>query len=337
MRYDAIHMGRSCIDLYSNDIGAPFEEITGFSAYVGGSPTNISVGARRLGLETALLTAVGEDPVGDFVLRFLKDEGVDVSYVPRKPGRRTSAVILGIEPPDRFPLVYYRENCADAALSVDDVDACPIADAKVFQFAGTNLSVEPSRTATLYAAEVAREAGVTIVLDLDFRADQWPDPRAFGVAVRASLPNVDIVLGTADEIRAAVLTDRGAVSVTDSQVSDARIAGDVDRGVRLLMERGPRIVVEKIGAEGARVHERSESGVRTDPAAGFPVDIVNVLGAGDAFGAGFIYGLVNGWDPVRSSRWGNVCGAIVVTRHGCSKFMPTLAEVEAFVEERGGL
>ena len=109
--YDVITMGRSSIDLYSNDIGAPFVEITSFAAYVGGCPTNISVGTRRLGLRSALLTAVGDDQVGNFILHFLRREGVETEFIPRKPGYRSSAVVLGIEPPDRFPLTYYRENC----------------------------------------------------------------------------------------------------------------------------------------------------------------------------------------------------------------------------------
>src|SRR5919201_6670884 len=155
-------MGRSSIDLYSNDLGAPFPEITSFAAYVGGSPTNISVGARRLGLRSALLTGVGDDPVGDFVLRFLAENGVETRYVVRKPGRRTSAVVLGIEPPDRFPLVFYRDNCADIELTVDDVLAAPLGDVRVFQFAGTNLSREPSRSATLFGAERAGGAGARI-------------------------------------------------------------------------------------------------------------------------------------------------------------------------------
>ena len=151
--YDSLHMGRSSIDLYSNDVGAPFEEITSFAAYVGGSPTNISVGGRRLGLKTALLTGLGEDPVGDFILHFLNQEGVETRFSPRKPGHRTSAVVLGIEPPDKFPLVYYRDNCADIELTIDDVLAAPVADSRVLQFAGTNLSKEPSRSATMFAAE----------------------------------------------------------------------------------------------------------------------------------------------------------------------------------------
>jgi len=332
--YDTFHMGRSSIDLYSDDIGAPFVAITRFAAFVGGSPTNISVGARRLGLRSALLTAVGADPVGDFVLHFLDKEGVETRYIPRKPGRRTSAVLLGIEPPDRFPLVYYRDNCADAELTIDDVLAAPIAQSKVFQFAGTNLAKEPARSATLFAAELARRNGVCVVLDLDFRPDQWHDPRAFGVAVRAALHTVDIVIGTDDELKATTLTDLSQVTVSHSQVSDARVAGDAEAAVQAILARGVQAVVRKRGAQGAQVY--LPAGVVVDAPA-FPVEVVNVLGAGDAFAAGLIYGYVHGWDWYRSARLANACGAILVTKQGCANFMPTLAEAMAFVESRGGL
>src|SRR5437879_2072167 len=166
LSYDLITMGRSSIDLYAHDVGASFVDIKSFAAYVGGSPTNIAVGAQRLGLRTAVLTAVGEDPVGDFILKFLKDEGVETKFIPRKPGTRTSAVVLGIEPPDKFPLVYYRDNCADNQLSIDDVLATPL-DCRVFEFSGTGLSREPSRSANLFAAEQAKASGATVLLDLD--------------------------------------------------------------------------------------------------------------------------------------------------------------------------
>src|SRR5438034_428709 len=146
--YDILTMGRSSIDLYSNDVGAPFEQISSFAAYVGGCPTNISVGTRRLGCRSALLTAVGEDKVGDFIVHFLRKEGVETQFVPRKPGRRSSAVILGIQPPDRFPLTYYRDNCADVELTIDDILAAPIADSRVLLISGTGLSREPARSAT---------------------------------------------------------------------------------------------------------------------------------------------------------------------------------------------
>lgn len=332
--YDSLHMGRSSIDLYSNNVGAPFVEIESFAAYVGGSPTNISVQGRRLGLKTALLTAVGVDPVGDFLLNFLQNEGVATQYIARKPEHRTSAVILGIEPPDRFPLVYYRDRCADIELTIDDVLSSPVTECAVFQFAGTNLSRDPSRTSTLFAAETARAAGAKIVFDLDFRPDQWHDSRAFGVAVRSALRLVDVVIGTEDEINAAMLADTTQLRLTHSQVSDTKVHGDTRAIIEALLTMGPTAVVEKIGAQGARVH--LADGTIID-APGFPVEVYNILGAGDAFGGGFIYGYVHGWDWRRAARLGNACGAIVVTKHGCANFMPTLDEVMAFVEPYGGL
>jgi len=321
------------MDLYSNDVGVDFVHIKSFAAYVGGSPTNMSVGCSRLGLKSALLTAFGEDPVGDFVVHFLTKEGVDIRFSPRKRGRHTSLVLLGIEPPDKFPIVFYRDNCADTALEIDDVLAAPIGDSRVFQFAGTNLSREPSRSATLFAAELAKKTATPVVLDLDFRPDQWNDPRAYGIAVRSALHCVDIIMGTEDEINAAMLTDPHGVRLTHSQMTDARVIGNTTEHVGGLMEQGPRMVVEKRGKDGCRVHQRGSAAMDVP---GFPVTVQNILGAGDAFGAGFLYGFVKGWDLWKAARLGNACGAIVVTRHGCSISMPFWKEVMVFVDERGG-
>jgi 5-dehydro-2-deoxygluconokinase len=302
-------MGRSSIDLYANDVGAPFVEIKSFAAYVGGSPTNISVGARRLGLKTAVLTGLGQDPVGDFILHFLNNEGVDTQFSPRKPGHRTSAVVLGIEPPDKFPLVYYRDNCADIELTIDDVLAAPVADSKIFQFAGTNLSKEPSRSATMFGAELAQRVGTEVVFDIDFRPDQWHDPRAFGVVVRSILPQVDIVIGTEDEINATMLSDVGQMSLTHSQVSDTKVSGDIEQAIETLLTLGPKVLLQKRGSDGVRVHLKQEDGaIKQIDAPGFPVDIYNILGAGDAFGAGFIYGRARGWDWYKAARLGNGSG-----------------------------
>ena len=331
--YDILSMGRSCIDLYANDIGVPFPEIKTFAAYVGGCPTNISVGTRRLGLRAALLTAVGVDPVGDFVLNFLNKEGVVTDFIPRKPGRRTSAVILGIEPPDKFPLVYYRDNCADIELTVDDVRSAPVADSRVLLTSGTGLSREPSRGSTFFAAEQARLSGTKVVLDLDFRPDQWYDPRAYGLTLRSFLPLVDIILATADELKAAALQEQIRVSVEHSQVSGARVAGDVRKAIDVALAAGPEAIALKRGGEGTSVYLRSGEVIE---ASTFPVQIYNVLGAGDAFASGFLYGYLKGWDWYRSARMGNACGGIVVTRHGCANFMPYENEALQFVEERGG-
>ena len=335
--YDVIPMGRSSIDLYSNDIGAPFVEITSFAAYVGGCPTNISVGTRRLGLHSVLLTAIGDDQVGNFIVHFLQREGVETRFIPRKPGYRSSAVVLGIEPPDRFPLTYYRENAADIQLTIDDVLAAPIADSRVLLIAGTDLSKEPSRSATLFAAEMARQAGTTVALDIDFRPDQWDDPRAFGVTLRSALRLVDIVIGTDDEINAAMLTNPAQISLTHSQISDARVTGDIDAAISALLSLGPRVLAQKRGAAGSRVHLVSNGGLTSQiDVPGFPVEVQNILGAGDAFASGLLCGFVKGWDWYKAARLANACGAILVTKHGCANFMPTYDEVTAFIQDHGG-
>jgi 5-dehydro-2-deoxygluconokinase len=330
-------MGRSSIDLYSNDIGAPFVEITSFAAYVGGCPTNISVGTQRLGLRPALLTAVGEDQVGNFILHFLRKEGVETDFIVRKLGRRSSAVVLGIEPPDRFPLTYYRDNCADNELTINDVLAVPIASSHGLLVTGTGLSKEPSRSATLFAAEVAQQAHVPVVLDIDFRPDQWDDPRSFGVVLRSLLRLVDIVVGTDDEINAAMLTDAGQIRLTHSQVSDAHVSGDITVAIQALLALGPKVLAQKRGATGASVHLASNQGCYEQiDVPGFPVEVSNILGAGDAFASGFLYGFIKEWDWYKTVRLANACGAILVTKHGCANFMPTYDEVMGFIEAHGG-
>ncbi len=332
--FDLLTMGRSSIDLYSNDIGVPFERITSFAAYVGGSPTNIAVGAGRLGLRTALLTAVGDDKVGDFILDFLNREGIETSYIPVKPGRRSSAVVLGIEA-DAFPLVFYRDNCADMEITIADVLATPVTEAAALEVSGTGLSREPSRSATFAAVEIAARAGRTVYLDLDFRADQWHDPRAYGLAVRSLLPWVTVALGTEEEINAAMLKDPDDIVIRDQQVSAPEIRGDVEANINaMLAGRGAlEALVVKRGDRGCTVHLL---GGATLEVPGFPVEVMNVLGAGDAFAAGFIYGRSKGWDWYRSGRMGNACGAIVVTRHGCANFMAYEEEALAFIESHGG-
>jgi 5-dehydro-2-deoxygluconokinase len=185
----------------------------------------------------------------------------------------------------------------------------------------------------MFGAEVAAAAGTEVVFDIDFRPDQWHDPRAFGVVVRSALRSVDIVIGTEDEINASMLTDPAQMRLTHSQISDTKVAGDTERAIRNILSYGPKAVVEKVGSRGARVHLASGEVI---DAPGYPVEIYNILGAGDAFGAGFLYGYLHGWGWRKAARLGNACGAIVVTKHGCANFMPTYEEVTAFVAERGG-
>ena len=215
--------------------------------------------------------------------------------------------------------------------------ATPIADSHALLITGTGLSKEPSRSATLFAAEVARQAGTTVMLDIDFRPDQWHDARAFGTTLRSALRLVDIVVGTDDEINAAMLTDTSQVSLTHSQISDARVSGDINIAIQELLGLGPRVLAQKRGAAGSTVHLVSNGSPATQiEAPGFPVEVSNILGAGDAFASGFLYGFVKGWDWYKAARLGNACGAILVTKHGCANFMPTYDEVMAFIQGHGG-
>src|SRR5262245_17913228 len=313
--FDVLTMGRSSIDLYAHQIGVPMTEVTSFDAYVGGCPTNIAVGTRRLGLRSTLLTAVGQDEVGDFILKFLERETVDTRFIPRKRGYRTSAVLMSIQPPDKFPLTFYRDNCADRQLSMEDVDRAPIGDAETIVLTGTGLSHEPSRSATMHAAVRARSASTRVIVDVDYRPDQWPDRRAFAAQVQQLLCHAHLAVGTEEELTAA----SDGLAVNDAV---ARVLGC-----------GVEALVLKRGAEGSSVYSRNGSRIDVAP---FPVEVLNVLGAGDAFASGFIYGLRQGWSLARAARVGNATGAIIVTRHGCANFMPTWAEVEAFVGGRGG-
>ncbi len=313
--YDVLAIGRSSIDLYAHQIGVPITEVTSFDAYVGGCPTNISVGTRRLGLRSALLTAVGEDQVGDFVIAFLEKEGIETAFIPRKPNHRTSAVILTIQPPDRFPLTYYREGCADRELTCDDVRAAPVEDSAIVVVSGTGLTHEPSRSATLFAAERASAAGKDVFVDLDYRPDQWGSRADYAAAVQRLLSRSSIAVGTEEEIVAAADED------------------DLAKAIARVLGSGPETLIVKRGASGATIHTPGGS---TRPVPAFPIVVLNVLGAGDAFASGLITGLRRGLPLERAVRMGNAVGAIVVTRHGCANFMPTEAEVEEFVASKGG-
>ncbi len=326
-------MGRSSIDLYSQEPGTPFEEISGFNAFVGGSPLNISVGCSRLGLRASLLTAVGKDKVGDFILNFLKKEKVNTDHIPVIDGSRSSAVILGIEPPDKFPLVYYRDNAADSQLTIDHVLAAEIEKSRLLQISGTALNMEPTRSAAFLAAEIARSDGIPVLLDLDFRADQWHDIRAFGVTARAFLNHTDIVLGTEEEILATYLRDISQLTIEHQQISAPDIKGDIQEAISQVLKTGIKAFIMKTGSRGAAVYLPDQQKIVVP---GFPVKILNILGAGDAFAAGFIYGYLKAWDWYKCCRMGNACGAHVVTKPGCANFNPYEDEILEFIEAHGG-
>src|SRR5690606_517445 len=231
------------------------------------------------------------DKVGDFILNFLEQEKVETAFIPRIAGARSSAALLGIQPPDTFPLVFYRNNAADSQLTIDHVNAIDMAEVRLIELSGTALNVEPSRGAVFHAVERANAQGVTTVLDIDFRADQWSYIRSFGVMVRALLPRIKIAIGTEEELLAAMLEDASQVTIEHQQISAPTIKGDIDKAIANVLSLGVDVLVVKRGATGATVYDNRGN---KEDVPGFPVVPLNILGAGDAFASGFIYGYLNG-------------------------------------------
>ena len=188
MTFDLITVGRINMDLFSQDIGADFADITGFDAAVGGGPSNVAIATSRLGLSTIAFTAVGDDTVGDFVLRYLGDAGVVTDFVVCKPGKRTSLALVGVQPPDRFPLTFYRDDPADIYLTVDDAAALPLAQTSAVLLSGSAFSRGTCADAARSVAEAAGYAGLTTFMDLDLRFIDWTHPQAFGLTLRPVLP-----------------------------------------------------------------------------------------------------------------------------------------------------
>ena len=222
---------------------------------------------------------------------------------------------------------------ADSKLNIDDVINAKIPDYKMLLISGTALNIEPSRSATFYSVEIANKNNVEVVLDLDFRADQWDDIRSYGLMIRALIPNIKVAIGTEEEILAATLQDTSQLKIKNQQISSPEIKGNLNESISHLISLGLDVLIVKRGEKGVSIFKKN-----SDPqdVSGFPVEILNVLGAGDAFAGGFLYGVLNGWDLYRSCRMGNASGAQVVTKKGCANFMPTLEESINFIESNGG-
>ena len=320
MSYDLITVGRVSMDLFARDIGADFPAITAFETGVGGSPVNIAIGASRLGLRAIAFTAVGADEVGRFVRRYLAAEGVLTDYIAAKDGRRTGMALVGVQPPDRFPLLFYRENPADIHLTLDEARALPLAQTRALLLSGTALSRGSARDVTLYLAEQARARQLTTFIDLDLRPDQWLHPLAYGLNLRRLLPLCDVIVGTEEEFYAAL------APAPETALDQA----DLQRLLRDFAESSAATLIVKRGGRGLTVY--ADGPALEVP--GFPVEIVNTVGAGDGFASGLIYGWAQGWDWGRAARFANACGALVVTRHGCARALPYRDEVEEFLRAR---
>jgi 5-dehydro-2-deoxygluconokinase len=327
-KFDFIALGRAAVDLYGEQIGGRLEDMTSFAKYLGGCPANISVGAARLGLKPAMLTRVGDEQMGRFVRETLVAEGVDVSHVRTDPKRLTALVILGIRGEDSFPHIFYRDNVADMAVAPEDFDEAFIASATALLVTGTHFSTEGVDRTSRAAMRHARAAGTKIVFDIDYRPVLWGltshgkgESRFMASdTVSAHLQSIardcDLIVGTEDEFHIAG-------GSTDTLAALRRLR-EISRAA-LVMKRGPQGCV--VFDDG--IPNRIEDGAVY---AGFPVEVFNVLGAGDGFMAGLLRGWLRGLGWERACAFANACGALVVSRHGCAPAMPSWIELEAFLD-----
>ncbi len=306
---DVLAMGRSGVDVYPLQVGVGLEDVETFGKFLGGSAANVAVAAARLGHSTALVSGVGDDPFGRFVRRALRDLGVDDRYVVVDPEHPTPVTFCEIFPPDDFPLYFYRRPKApDLQVRPEDLNLDAVRDAGLFWATVTGLSEEPSRSAH-FAAWEARGRRAHTVLDLDFRPMFWASREEASRQVQAALPHVTVAVGNREECEVAV----GET--------------EPDRAADALLQTGIEMAVVKQGPKGVLAKTRSER-VVVPPT---PVEVVNGLGAGDAFGGSLCHGLLTGLPLERMLRNANAAGAIVASRLECSTAMPTAAEVEAHV------
>ncbi len=303
---DVLTMGRVGVNIYPLQTGVALEEVTTFGKYLGGSATNVAVAAARLGRSAAVITRTGADPFGRFVHQALRHYGVDDRFVTEVPALPTPVTFCEIFPPDHFPIYFYRyPKAPDMEIRADELDGDAIRAARVFWVTVTGLSAEPSRSATLAALEKRARAGVT-VLDLDYRPSFWSSPEEARRWVQAALGHVTVAVGNLEECEVAV-AER-----------------DPRRAARALLGHGADLAVVKQGPLGVLAVD-AKGEVETPPV---PVEVVNGLGAGDAFGGALCHGLLAGWETAAVMRFANAAGALVASRLACSDAMPTAAEVD---------
>lgn len=308
-RDDVLALGRLGVDIYPLQDGVGLEEVTSFGKYLGGSAANVAVAAAKYGRATALMSRVGDDPFGRYLLRELERLGVDNREVRVDPQYPTPITFCEIFPPDDFPLYFYRKPKApDLQIATDDLDLDAVRDARILWFTLTGLSEEPSRATHLAALEARARAEHTI-FDLDYRPMFWDTPAEATEQVAAAIEHATIAVGNREECEVAV----GET--------------EPDRAADALLERGLQLAIVKQGPKGVLAKTREE---RVEVPPHF-VDVVNGLGSGDAFGGALCHGLLEGWGLERIFRFANVAGAIVATRRECSTAMPDAAEVDALL------
>ncbi|MBB96674.1 MAG: 5-dehydro-2-deoxygluconokinase [Rhodobacteraceae bacterium] len=325
---DVITIGRAGVDLYGAQIGGRLEDMGSFDKYIGGSPTNMACGTARLGMKSALISRVGDEHMGRFIREELVRHGVDVTGVKTDPERLSALVILGIRDQEQFPLIFYRENCADMALCEDDIDEGFVASARAVVATGTHLAHATPRAAVLKALELAKKHGGQTALDIDYRPNLWGvaghgdgesrfvESAAVTDSLQEVLHHFDLIVGTEEEFHIA-----GGSTDTLEALRNVR---KVSRAT-LVCKRGPMGAVAFTGD----IPDSLDDG---EAGPGFPIEVFNVLGAGDGFMSGLLKGWLDGEPWPVALKYANACGAFAVSRHGCTPAYPSWEELEFFFD-----
>ena len=327
LNYDVVTLGRAGVDLYGQQVGGRLEEMASFAKYLGGCPANIAVGTAKLGLRSSIVTRVGNDHLGRFLQEEFAANGVSLEGIKTDPDRLTALVVLGVRDRETFPLIFYRENCADMALSPSDIDEALIASSLSLLVTGTHLSVQGVFDASMRAIEIAKKHDRKVLFDIDYRPVLW------GLTSPDAGENRFVADGKVTERLQEVVGHCDLIVGTEEEFHILTGSTDTVSGLRALRDKSSAELVCKLGSEGCVVFKDEipaslSEGVRGQ---GFEVDVFNVLGAGDAFFSGYLSGWLRGMPTEECCRRANACGAIVVSRHGCAPAMPTDEELSYFL------
>ena len=325
---DVITIGRASVDLYGQQIGTRLEDIGSFAKSVGGCPANIAVGTARLGLKSALLTRVGAEQMGGFIKEQLAREGIETKGIVTDPERLTALVLLAVEAEGVSPMIFYRSDCADMALNEADIEEGFIASARSIVVTGTHFSTPNASAAQRKAIRLAKAHGGRVVFDIDYRPNLW------GLAGHAAGFERYVASDRVTREYQSILKDVDLVVGTEEEIAIAAGTADLPAALKAIRALTEATIVLKRGAKGCIVYDGPipadlEQGI---VGTGFPIEIYNVLGAGDAFMSGFLRGWLKGEPHSTSATWANACGAFAVSRLLCAPEYPTWDELSFFLE-----
>jgi 5-dehydro-2-deoxygluconokinase len=316
-RLDFVAIGRLCIDLNANEINRPMEQTMTFTKYVGGSPANISIGMARLGMKSGFIGKVANDQMGRFIVDYLQKNQIDASQVVTDhTGAVTGLAFTEIKSPTDCSILMYRDNVADLLISPDEVSEDYIAEAKVVLISGTALAQSPSREAVFLTLEYARKHGAVIVFDLDYRPYTWKSREETAAYYNLAAEKCDVILGTREEFD---MMERFEGTANNDQTTASKWFGC-----------NAKLVVIKHGKDGSIAYTKDGASHKGSV---FPAKVIKTFGAGDSYAAGFLYGLMQGWEVADCMAFGGAAASIVISSHSCSDAMPTADQVQSYMEQ----